>query len=94
MGAAGDHCPGCFLAELVLSVAKEVNIGMVNLCLLADWKTHLVIADETILTVRADGEVVCMHNGIEIKFGHLTKAQLAAVSAWYGKRPRRKRGAS
>jgi hypothetical protein len=72
-------------------MSKDINIGMVNLCLLADWKTDLAFADDTTLTVRADGEVVCLHNGFEIKFGHLTKPQLAAVSAWYGKRPRRKR---
>lgn len=72
-------------------MTKEIDIGMVNLCLLADWKTHLAIADDTVLTVRTDGEVICLHKGSEIKFGHLTKPQLAAVQAWYGRRRRRKR---
>lgn len=72
-------------------MAKEFSIGMVNLCLLANWKTHLAIADETILTVRGDGEVVWVHKGVDIKFGYLTRPQLAAVSAWYGKRRRRRK---
>lgn len=64
---------------------------MVELCLIADWKILLTYADDTVLSVRADGEVVCVHNGFEIKFGCLTKPQLAAVSAWFGKRRQRER---
>lgn len=56
---------------------------MVNRCLFANGKTSPEIADETILTVRADGKVVWVHQGVDIKFGRLTKPQLAALSPWY-----------
>ena len=60
--------------------AKEVDLR--TLCEIADWDDDLPYAGNALASVHANGDVVLLHNGHELKLGTLSEARLAAVMQW------------